>query len=100
MTAQPSQEFGTTDFLPLERVQERHPSPTGPTPPLLTLQREEAAPEGAASRTAFATQPAHRAVGNQTVGALPPAFIAWRASTIFWADSSMSITRLSIRDTK
>ena len=28
------------------------------------------------------------------------ASIAWSASIIFWADSSMSITRLSMRDTK
>ncbi len=29
-----------------------------------------------------------------------PASIAWRVSTIFWADSSRSMTMLSIRETK
>ena len=71
-----------------------------PSPPVLQeghpagAHDEEGPPRGAAP-----PEPSTLRRGQGAV-AVPPTFIACRASTIFWADSSMSMTRLSILDTK
>ena len=69
-----------------DRKRERGPPVTGMAPPRLRFSGPVSPWRGP------------RLPVDRTQAAPPP--IAWSVSIIFWADSSMSITRESIRDTK